>query len=449
MSTEADVSESCEDAVREENAIALLSEKINSLYLFRDHYFEQHPIENAKHKNIDVENELKNTLNVFESKKESACQVNRAMYYYLKGRALNITPHFDIQAEEILSKAVKLDPKLVEAWNELGECYWKKDNIEEAKNCFAGALVHRRNKESLRNLSMVLRQQPAKSSEERIKNVEEGLLHAKEAVQLDTNDGVSWSVLGNAYLSSFFTISQNPKTLKLCMSAYTQAEKDVVARSKPDLHYNKAMALKYEEEYKLALDSFVQAQSLDPTWDVPRLKENELLKYLDNVQELVRQKGKLKGKRLTQMLQSLDPKQLGPYHGGNYTSPSGTSVKLDLIPLSDMKRGLNTEKVVLGKVVCSVHDEDAVPFTFCMIDKAETCVAVTVYNLAQGKGVIIGDAVAIPEPYFTQVRIKYKSKDYCFDSIRVESPLVMVVNGKKIGRNQQASVRLCTFKKSD
>lgn len=65
---------------------------------------------------------------------------NRAMFYYLKGRALNVTPNFNILAEEAFSKCLKLDPKLVEAWNELGECYWKKDDVEEARNCFAGAL---------------------------------------------------------------------------------------------------------------------------------------------------------------------------------------------------------------------------------------------------------------------------------------------------------------------
>jgi hypothetical protein len=35
---------------------------------------------------------------------------------------------------------------------------------------------------------------------------------------------------------------------------------------------------------------------------------------------------------------------------------------------------------------------------------------VTVYNLAKGKGVIIGDSVAIPEPVFTQVHFTYKDK---------------------------------------
>jgi hypothetical protein len=45
-----------------------------------------------------------------------------------------------------------------------------------------------------------------------------------------------------------------------------------------------------------------------------------------------------------------------------------------------------------------------------MVDKEETCVAITVYNLAQGKGVIIGDTVAVPEPYLTKVHFKYKQK---------------------------------------
>jgi hypothetical protein len=45
-----------------------------------------------------------------------------------------------------------------------------------------------------------------------------------------------------------------------------------------------------------------------------------------------------------------------------------------------------------------------------LTDKDEVCTVVTVYNLAAGKGVIIGDSVAIPEPYLTQVRFNYKDK---------------------------------------
>lgn len=80
-----------------------------------------------------------------------------------------------------------------------------------------------KNKISLRNLSMLARQEPTSNYEEKVKNIKKGLDLAKEAVQLDPQDGLSWAVLGNAHLSSFFGIEQNPKTLKSCMSAYSQA----------------------------------------------------------------------------------------------------------------------------------------------------------------------------------------------------------------------------------
>lgn len=70
---------------------------------------------------------------------------------------------------------------------------------------------------------MVLRQEPTTIHELRVKNIQHGVEFAKEAVSLDTTDGTSWTILGNAYLSSFFTIAQNPLTLRLCMSAYAQA----------------------------------------------------------------------------------------------------------------------------------------------------------------------------------------------------------------------------------
>ena len=59
-------------------------------------------------------------------------------------------------------------------------------------------------------------------------------------------------------------------------------------------------------------------------------------------------------------MQSINSKQLGPYSGGSYTSRDET-VKLEHISLKDLQAGMNAEKVVLGKVVCSIQDTDAVP----------------------------------------------------------------------------------------
>ena len=61
---------------------------------------------------------------------------------YLKGRALNVVSDHSPEAEQLLSKAVKLEPNLVDAWIELGECYWKRGDVETAKTCFEGALSH-------------------------------------------------------------------------------------------------------------------------------------------------------------------------------------------------------------------------------------------------------------------------------------------------------------------
>ncbi|GJQ77322.1 hypothetical protein Trydic_g20740 [Trypoxylus dichotomus] len=435
--------------VIDDDVLKTLNHRVCDLYHFRDHYFENHDLRDSINRNRDIELELQQTLAIFAKYKDCVENSTRAKYYYLKGRALNVVPRYSKEAEDILSKAIKLDPKLIEAWNELGECYWKNDNLKEATNCFNKALLYGKNKISLRNLSMLARQKAASNQEERQKNIEVGLNYAKDAVQLDPHDGLSWAVLANAHLSSFFGITQNPKTLKQCLSAYSQAEKDIVAKTTPDLHYNKGITLKYEEEFKLALESFNNATSYDPTWEPPKIKQKQLVKYLNDMNELVSTSGKMKSKRLTQLLQSIDSRQLGPYGGGSYTSSSGQTVKLDEVNVSDLKPGINEEKVILGKVVCSVHNEEAVPFTFCLVDRLGTCVAVTVYNFAEGKGVIIGDSVAIPEPYVTDVNFEYEDKEYKFRLVRVETPLVLVVNSKKLTRDKQAGVQMSIFKKFD
>ncbi|CAL1683608.1 unnamed protein product [Lasius platythorax] len=431
-----------------EDPIVALTEKVKALYLFRDRYFETHSIDEAIKKNTDVEREMKDTLSKFDECKGYEIDGSRAKYYYLKGRALNVVDRFIPQAEELLSKAVKLEPKLIEAWNELGECYWKNDDIKQAKNCFAGALQHGRNKVSLRNLSMVLRQEETSSIEQRTKNIQQGVEYAKEAVSLDTTDGISWAILGNSYLSSFFTVAQNPTTLRLCMSAYIQAEKDIIARSNPDLFYNKAVALKYQEEYSLALQSFENAMTLDPLWETPRNKKDELLKYLKDIQNSISNNGHVKPKRLYQLIRGLDIKHLGPYKGGSYTSGE-KFLKLGLIPLKELALGLNTEKVVFGKVVCWIQDSDCVPFAFCLVDEQKTCIVVTVYNLAKGRGVTVGDSVGIPEPFVIQQKFSYMNNDFDYKSIRVETPIVLVVNGRKLGREQQASANLHSYKMTD
>ena len=88
----------------------------------------------------EVEAKLKEVLSFLDY--VHASHEDTAKCLYLRGKALNVKADFDQTAQDTLAKAVKLVPKMVEAWNALGECYWKKGDMVAAKNCFTGALGH-------------------------------------------------------------------------------------------------------------------------------------------------------------------------------------------------------------------------------------------------------------------------------------------------------------------
>ncbi|BFZ12632.1 hypothetical protein BsWGS_15671 [Bradybaena similaris] len=419
---------------------------VDELYHFRDHFVDKFGLDRAGDKEAEVQKMMEECLTKVESLQGDI--KNKAQYHLLRGRILNVTSKYSQEAEEALTKAVKLDPRLVDAWNHLGECYWKKEDVSAAKNCFTGALGHSKNKVSLRNLSMVLRQLSGPPVE-KVKLIEESVERAKEAVQMDITDGRSWLILGNAYLCEFFSTGQKPKVLKQCMQAYSQAEKDPVARGNPDLHFNRAVTYKYQEDYQKAIDGFSLASQLDPSWMEAKVKETELLNYLLDIQKMIELKGKMKPRKIESLLSSLSDRDLGPHAGGQYTSKAGSVVTLSQCRLAELQPKVNYGKVVLGKVVCSINSTDLVPFAFCLIDADKMCVAVTVYNLAQGAGMKIGDSVAIPEPVMKKVKVSHKGTEIGFTSIQVDSPRCLVVNGRKLGINKEALTVLSVSAVSD
>ncbi|XP_014699992.3 tetratricopeptide repeat protein 5 [Equus asinus] len=426
-----------------EQILQKLQELVDQLYSFRDCYFETHSVEDAERKQEDVREEMEKTLQQMEEVVGSV--QGKAQILMLTGKALNVTPDYSPKAEELLSKAVKLEPNLVEAWNQLGEVYWKKGDVAAAHTCFSGALTHCKNKVSLQNLSMVLRQLRTDAGDEHSRHVMNSVRQAKLAVQMDIHDGRSWYILGNAYLSLYFNTGQNPKISQQALSAYAQAEKvDRTASSNPDLHLNRATLHKYEENYGEALEGFSRAAALDPAWPEPQQREQQLLEFLNRLTSLLESKGKVKTKKLQSMLGSLRPAHLGPCGDGRYQSASGQKVSLELRPLSALQPGVNSGAVVLGKVLFSLTTEEKVPFTFGLVDSDGPCYAVMVYNMVQSWGVLIGDSVAIPEPNLRLHQIQHKGKDYSFSSVRVETPLLLVVNGKPQGSSSQAAATVAS-----
>ena len=180
---------------------------VDALYAFRDNYTINFGIEKVSEKDEAVKNEMEK---VIEELKNWEPLCHKTAYLLQLGKVYNVMPEYNEKCEEYLSKVVKRDPTLIDAWNNLGETFWKKRDFLSAKDCFIGSLKQDRNKVALRSLSIVMRQIPCKT-EDANKNTVSCVTYAKEAVEMDVNDGTSWYILGNSYMYLFFKTEQSPK----------------------------------------------------------------------------------------------------------------------------------------------------------------------------------------------------------------------------------------------
>lgn len=358
---------------------------------------------------------------------------------FLRGRALSFLPGQEAQAEELLSKAIKLDPKLLVAWNALGEVHWNTQNFQRARECFEHALEFcGQNAVSLRSLSMVLRavdsEVDASVDDEvasrRADNFTQGLEKAKAAVALDTSDPQNWETLGNAYVGDFFVNARRPDELNRALVAYAKAETAYgkLGKSNPSLQLNRGMAAKYIEDYDLALRSFLKAAEIG---NGKAGKEGQ--KVMELVQRLsgyTQRKGDLKAKHLKELLEG--------FQGG------ATGRTLD-----DLQRNIGSAEVPLAaRVVNIVEREDESPVIVICCDAAGIFFALSLYNTQPSK---FADAV-IPMKTLIQVRLaKYREvsvknphnhKSWTYPCVRVGHPGDVTIVG---GGSLEAAAVLSQF----
>lgn len=346
---------------------------------------------------------------------------DKALFCLLKGRALNINIKFNENAFELLSKCVKLNPQLTEAWNQLGECYWKKSDNYSALNCFESALKHEINKISLRNASMVLRQL-GNSDEEKKSNLIKSLDKAKEAVKCDIEDGISWYILGNAYLTLFFSSTNREQTvLKACKAAYVKAYNDKKAYCQTDFLFNYATLLQYEENFLKALECLKRAAHLDPNWSEPFERKKTLLKYLNDCCDMIDKKASLKLRRLEIFIKSLAAdSKLTIYQNRKFVN------------INDLSPGINSGVNLLCKVISCINNGLAIAYTFCVMDCEKQCIALLIYNLSLDRGPKLGDTVFIQNPLIKINDFCFEDKNYKFRSISVDNPLSLIINNKRL-----------------
>ncbi|KAM3269667.1 tetratricopeptide repeat protein 5 [Capsicum chacoense] len=381
----------------------------DELYNFRDNYFPLTPEERiSKLQNLsDLALQILDKIPIEKRK----LPLQRATYEYLRGKILDAVPVYKKEAEDHLSKAVKLNPSLVDAWLCLGNCIWKKGDLNAAKNCFTFALGKGPNKNILCQLSMLERKlaQDAENPEE---IVDESIKHAREAITLDVKDGYSWYNLGNGFLTSFFlTGAWDHSKLLQSLKAYQNAERDEKMKSNPDLYYNCATVNKYLENYERALTGFEAAALMDPGLNAMEDARMMVL-LLDKLDYLLR--GPIKAKRLSS-LSSLATVDL---------SHSYKRATMDLL-----SEGLNKGIAITGKVLFFAKNESLAPLCYVLSDAYHTCYVITVYGI-RNDAIKEGDQVTLLEPFYRFVDFSWKGKHYQFKSVRVDFVEQVLVNGK-------------------
>ncbi|KAH7302738.1 hypothetical protein KP509_23G085400 [Ceratopteris richardii] len=401
------------ESLDDEDPLTRAAIALEELYLIRDTFFSSDPSVKKERLDQGASQVLALLDSVpLEHRKPSS---RRALFEYLRGKALDVGSEYSKEAEDHLSKAVKLDPSLSDAWSCLGNCFWKKDDLIAAKNCFVLVLKKGPDKKILRQLSM-LERRIAKGSSNEAEVVEESIKHAKNAVSLDVKDGQSWYTLGNAYLTSFFvTGTWDQSKLHQSLKAYQNAEKDELANSNPDLYFNCATVNRYLEDYERALKGFHAASLRDPGLHADEEVE-KLTKLLARLEDAMVNKGWMKGKKLANLLSTLPLE-------------NATSDKLKQANIATLQEGLNRGIVMLCKCVFSIRHENPIPLYYLLADAEGSFFVLSVYSLREGL-IKEGDTITLFKPCFRHFEVHWHDKVYRFSSVRVDFPQQIHVNLK-------------------
>ncbi|KAJ8447639.1 hypothetical protein Cgig2_031693 [Carnegiea gigantea] len=442
-----------------EDPLVEASKATDDLYKIRDTYYPPNPDDKIS----KLHQESLRCLNILDSLPPDTVDVKayvlaefrksamqRATFEHLKGKILDVIPEYKKEAEDHLSKAVKLNPSLTDAWLSLGNCFWKKGDLVSAKNCFTRALSKGPEKNILCQLSMLERKMAQGmcsslfssvashilfGSENQAEIVEESIKHAKEAIALDVTDGNSWYNLGNACLTSFFvTGAWDHSRLSQSLKAYQNAEKDEKMKLNPDLFFNCATVNKYLENYEKALSGFDAAAKIDPGLNASE-EVQKIVHLLDKLDSLL--KGPTKAKRLASLVSSLAAVDVNP----SYRKAT----------VDHLFEGLNKSIAVIGKVLFFVKHENIAPLYYVVCDSNQVCFLLSVYGINDnvvrweaGETAYFvlfirikeGDQITLLEPWYKNVDFPWNGKCYQFKSIRVDFKEQILVNGRAISANQ-------------
>ncbi|KAI8929413.1 hypothetical protein BC831DRAFT_305095 [Entophlyctis helioformis] len=206
--------------------------------------------------------------------------VQTAAYHHLRGRLYNVLPDYHPLAEVNLARSVKLQPSCIDAWNDLAECYWKKQDFETAKSCLDMALSQTKNAKSLWMLATTLRKLDKSQA-----GLERALDLYKNALSLDISNNDAWFGIGMTYLHMGFEVSLSIQELRKSLVAFNRivgacAGDDALdieltlmvlawdgqsaATHNPDVFHNRGLINLTLGNYEAAISDFTRSAALDP-----------------------------------------------------------------------------------------------------------------------------------------------------------------------------------------
>uniref|UniRef100_A0A2P2JRC7 Tetratricopeptide repeat protein 5-like n=1 Tax=Rhizophora mucronata TaxID=61149 RepID=A0A2P2JRC7_RHIMU len=399
----------------EESIWAKAERAADDLYTIRDTYFPPNPLDKIS----KLQSQSDFSLHILDSipSEHRQSKVDRAMYEYLKGKILDVVPEYRKEAEDHLSKAVKLNPLIVDAWLCLGNCIWKKGDLPSVRNTILRSLSKGPNKRILCLLSMLERRM-AQGAENQEEIVSESIQHAKDAIALDIKDGNSWYNLGNALLtSSFVSGAWDHSKLHQSLKAYQHAEKDERMKSNPDLYFNCATVNKYLENYERALSGFEAAAIKDPSLNAAE-EVQKIVNLLNKLENMMQRHAR--SKRFATLASSL----AAVNWNSSYKRAS----------IDNLSEGLNKAVAIVGKVLFLVEHENVTPLYYLVCDSNQIYFVLSVYSM-RNDVIKEGDQITLLQPCYHYVDFSWKEKLYQFKSVRVDFIEQVLVNGKALPPN--------------
>ncbi|KAK0428192.1 hypothetical protein QR680_010665 [Steinernema hermaphroditum] len=406
-----------------------LAREYEQLSQYKEYYFEHNPSSTTYESYVlDIKKRAKDLL-LEVPLPEDDSNASKAKYHFLCGQILNLCVQYDPVCEEHLTKAVKMNGMLNKAWIELGECVWKRANFDRAIDCYKNSVEIEETPDGLVALSIALRSklnQPL-SVQDREAVHDQSIAWCKKALELNPTFGRAWYSMGTSWLTRYLR-SSNSLYLTNSSKAYENAVKNGLRSA--DLHLNYSVSLRLQLRYAEALKHLNQAIAIEPVFKEATDSKVVFESYLTKLQNSVNSKGQLSAKKMEKFIKSLNDADHLPL-----TKKGNVTVR-NILPIAELKTGSNEKSVVVGKVIAVVDNDLQIPSTMVISDKDGNRIVVCVFKISQKFGVILGDSIAIPNPNVVEAQ---GIAAVPIRIVKVETPAVLLRNGKPVPRDQMAN----------